>query len=162
MGQKIHASFLCFFLEDTKVVGYHNNNKQTRGIKSQWVPLGKQGLVSTSRHANPLLSGSNASQMRNANANPNSKPTALRALTPLAAAHDSFICPTQVYEACPFPSFKRSAETFWDAVNCSTTCKVHFFPLVCEYWTGSETFLIISCSTDKVPLPVGQLQGWLI
>ena len=60
--------------------------------------------------------------MRNANAYPNSKPTALRALTPLAAAHDSFICPTQVYEACPFPSFKRSAETFWDAVNCSPTC----------------------------------------
>ena len=43
--------------------------------------------------------------MRNANADPNSKPTALRALTPLAAPQDSFICPTQVYEACPFPSF---------------------------------------------------------
>ena len=37
--------------------------------------------------------------------------------------------------------------------------KVHFFPFVCDYWTGSETFLIISCSTDKVLVPVGQLQG---
>ena len=99
---------------------WNNNNKRTRGIESQWGPLDKQGLVSTSRHGNPLLSGPNASQMRKANADLNSKSTGLRAPTPLRAPQDSFICATRIYEACPFPHSNWVA-TFRDSVNYSPT-----------------------------------------